>query len=69
MSKRDQFTFSDALKRQGLVFQGAWPKVAPCACGCGESFLKGSPSAKLPGHKKQQKSGGARAAIARKEAK
>lgn len=65
MSKREKFTFSDALSRQGLVFGGAWPKVAPCACGCGIEFMKGSWSAKLPGHKNKQKSGAKR----RKEAR
>jgi len=35
-------------RKQPFNFGGAWPKVAPCACGCGVEFLKGSWAAKLP---------------------
>jgi len=35
-------------RKPALNFGGAWPKMAPCACGCGTEFMKRSWSAKLP---------------------
>ena len=46
---RDETRFYPAGERKpAFTFGGSWPKVAPCACGCGVEFRKNSWAAKLP---------------------
>lgn len=36
------------LTKPAFNFEGAWPKEAPCACGCGVVFMKKAWSEKTP---------------------
>jgi len=48
MMRNDSQFYPMGERKPALNFGGAWPKKAPCACGCGVEFMKGSWSAKLP---------------------
>ena len=48
MMRNDSQFYPAGERKPALNFGGSWAKVAPCACGCGVEFLKGSWSAKLP---------------------
>ena len=48
MMRNDSQFYPMGERKPALNFGGSWPKVAPCACGCGVEFLKGSWASKLP---------------------